>query len=101
MGANGRQRRRRLGGGLGRSAETRQDAHEALQQVGIGQNTHGAPILDDCSGGWFVGRIVERVPLGDHHGMVLEPVTVGAIPDADRRPLRFGAVRRIEPGHPA
>ena len=62
---------------------------------------NGAPILDDCSGGWFVGRIVERVPLGDHHGMALEPVTVGAIPDADRRPLRFGAVRRIEPGHPA
>jgi flavin reductase (DIM6/NTAB) family NADH-FMN oxidoreductase RutF len=32
----------------------------------------GAPILDGVAG-WFSGRILERLPLGDHVGMLLEP----------------------------
>ena len=32
----------------------------------------GAPILDGVAG-WFSGRILERLPMGDHVGMLLEP----------------------------
>jgi len=59
----------------------------------------GVPVLDDVVA-WFVGRVVERVDLGDHVGHVLEP-----LPDAGTG--RAGAYytfrqgRRLEPGHPA
>ena len=32
----------------------------------------GAPILDDCDAS-FEGRIVEKIPFGDHVGFVLRP----------------------------
>lgn len=33
----------------------------------------GLPILQEC-GNWFVGRVLERLDLGDHAGFLLEPV---------------------------
>ena len=58
---------------------------------------HGVPILDDVDA-WFVGRILERVELGDHRGHLLEPVAVKAAP---RDNLRLGDARDIEAGHDA
>lgn len=35
----------------------------------------GQPVLDDAPA-WFVGRVLERFALGDHVGLLLEPVAV-------------------------
>ncbi|HUR76709.1 MAG TPA: flavin reductase family protein [Acidimicrobiales bacterium] len=58
---------------------------------------HDMPILDRIDA-WFVGRIVERVELGDHLGHVLEPVAAKA---AARENLQYGEARDIQAGHPA
>jgi flavin reductase (DIM6/NTAB) family NADH-FMN oxidoreductase RutF len=58
----------------------------------------GVPLLDGCPNR-FVGRIVERVELGDHVGMVLEPVFAEA--DEESAQLGFHRAKRIEPGHEA
>ena len=58
----------------------------------------GVPLLDDCPA-YVVGRILERRPLGDHTGFLLEPVSVEG---ADRaEPLTLDDVEDLEPGHPA
>jgi flavin reductase (DIM6/NTAB) family NADH-FMN oxidoreductase RutF len=56
----------------------------------------GAPVLDGLES-WFAGRVLERVPYGDHVGFLLEPVEVrvGALHDT----LTFRRGRWIEPGH--
>jgi flavin reductase (DIM6/NTAB) family NADH-FMN oxidoreductase RutF len=56
------------------------------------------PILQDC-GNWFVGRILDRLDLGDHTGFLLDPVA--AHRTEGNRFLPFHRARRIEPGHPA
>jgi len=58
----------------------------------------GVPILERAPA-WFVGRIVDRVDLGDHAGLLLEPSDVGGRTPAS--PLMFSAVRDLEAGHPA
>lgn len=58
----------------------------------------GVPVLDDCTS-WFVGRALERIPVGDHTAVVLEPVEAAHAPGL--RPLRFAAVKDMAPGHPA
>jgi flavin reductase (DIM6/NTAB) family NADH-FMN oxidoreductase RutF len=58
----------------------------------------GVPLLDGCPNR-FVGRIVERIDLGDHMGFVLDPVFAEA--DADSAQLGFHRAKRIEPGHEA
>jgi flavin reductase (DIM6/NTAB) family NADH-FMN oxidoreductase RutF len=58
----------------------------------------GAPILDDC-GNWFAGRILERIPAGDHWAFLLDPVQ-----DADdpgERAFMFRDAQWIESGHEA
>jgi flavin reductase (DIM6/NTAB) family NADH-FMN oxidoreductase RutF len=58
----------------------------------------GVPILERAPA-WFIGRIVDRVDLGDHEGLILEPSDVaGRTP---MPPLMFSAVRDLEAGHPA
>jgi flavin reductase (DIM6/NTAB) family NADH-FMN oxidoreductase RutF len=54
------------------------------------------PILDDC-GRWFVGRILERRPLGDHVGYLLEPIAAHNQGPEDG--LFFHHVRDLDPGH--
>lgn len=56
----------------------------------------GAPVLS-ALGNWFAGRILERIPLGDHWGFVLEPIEgeAGGSPDS----LTFHRAKGIEPGH--
>jgi flavin reductase (DIM6/NTAB) family NADH-FMN oxidoreductase RutF len=60
----------------------------------------GVPLLDACPTR-FVGRILERVPLGDHTGYVLEPIAVQGSATAVAGYLRFQEVRDLDPGHPA
>jgi flavin reductase (DIM6/NTAB) family NADH-FMN oxidoreductase RutF len=59
----------------------------------------GAPLLVECPLR-LSGRIVDRHPLGDHVGFLLEPVAVWA--DEEGRPLDIRrAAADIDPGHPA
>jgi flavin reductase (DIM6/NTAB) family NADH-FMN oxidoreductase RutF len=56
----------------------------------------GVPVLDGTAG-WFLGRVVDRFPMGDHTAHVLEPIR-----GERRRPvvqLGFQDVRDMEPGH--
>ncbi|HUQ39818.1 MAG TPA: flavin reductase family protein [Acidimicrobiales bacterium] len=56
----------------------------------------GAPLLHGPA--WFVGRILDRVDLGDHVGHVLEPVAVGRADALDEQ-LGFQEAKDIDPGH--
>lgn len=59
----------------------------------------GVPMLDDCPVR-FVGRILDRVALGDHIGYELEPVLAeGGGEPGDY--IRFQDVEDLDPGHPA
>jgi flavin reductase (DIM6/NTAB) family NADH-FMN oxidoreductase RutF len=58
----------------------------------------GVPVLD-AAAGWFAGRILDRLVLGDHTGLVVEPFAGSAGGDADL--LRFAHVRDLDPGHDA
>lgn len=55
----------------------------------------GVPLLDDCPD-WFVGRVVERLALGDHEGFLLEPV---ATHHEGAGFQTFQESRDIDPGH--
>ena len=58
----------------------------------------GLPLLSDCPSR-FAGRIVERAPLGDHVGHVLEPF---AGEDASAGGwFPFSRAKEIDPGHEA
>jgi flavin reductase (DIM6/NTAB) family NADH-FMN oxidoreductase RutF len=57
----------------------------------------GLPLIDACPT-WFAGRILDRLPLGDHGGFLLEPFSGN---DAHDGWLGFEAAKRIEPGHEA
>ena len=59
----------------------------------------GVPVLEDCPT-YVVGRILERRPLGDHVGFLLEPVAVDARSD-DADPLTLEDVEDVDPGHRA
>jgi flavin reductase (DIM6/NTAB) family NADH-FMN oxidoreductase RutF len=62
------------------------------------QEKHGAPVLTGTRA-WFVGRVLERVPLGDHVGHLLEPFD-GRVGERLRQ-LAFQRVKTMKPGHPA
>ena len=59
---------------------------------------HGVPVLD-ASPAWFVGEIVQRLDLGDHHGLLLTPVATGGV--SDGAVLTLQQLSDLEPGHPA
>jgi flavin reductase (DIM6/NTAB) family NADH-FMN oxidoreductase RutF len=58
----------------------------------------GQPILDEC-GSWFVASVIERRPLGDHVGFLLDPIA--AAHDDAQTYARFSRMGPIAPGHPA
>jgi flavin reductase (DIM6/NTAB) family NADH-FMN oxidoreductase RutF len=58
----------------------------------------GTPVLDAVQA-WFGGWVLERIPLGDHVGFLLEPFAGDAGPVAP--PLGFQQVRDLDPGHEA
>ena len=58
----------------------------------------GAPVLDDCPN-WFAGRILERLPVGDHVAFLLDPIEAGASDDPSQ--FDFHRAKRFPPGHEA
>lgn len=56
----------------------------------------GTPVLADCAG-WIAGRVLERVPLGDHLGLLLEPFE--GEDRGDEPDLGFQDAKGIDPGH--
>lgn len=59
---------------------------------------HGLPILSGVPA-WFTGRVIDRVALGDHTGVLVAPDGGDAAPDP-AGPLTFRQVGDLEPGHP-
>jgi flavin reductase (DIM6/NTAB) family NADH-FMN oxidoreductase RutF len=59
---------------------------------------YGVPVLEACAA-WLVAEVESRVDLGDHEGLVLAPLVVGAGPV--ERPLMFSAVQHLKAGHDA
>jgi flavin reductase (DIM6/NTAB) family NADH-FMN oxidoreductase RutF len=57
----------------------------------------GVPLLGECPRR-LVGRILARIPLGDHVGHLLAPLRVEAEPTS---PLTYQDVADVEAGHPA
>lgn len=58
----------------------------------------GIPILDDCPR-VLVARIIERFDLGDHTGLLLDPVSIEVRPGEPT--LTLADLDDVEPGHPA
>jgi flavin reductase (DIM6/NTAB) family NADH-FMN oxidoreductase RutF len=58
---------------------------------------NGVPLIDGLA--VVVGRIIDRIDLGDHVGHLIEPVAVFG-ESMDDRPLRLSDVDDMEPGHP-
>lgn len=59
----------------------------------------GLPVLARCPS-WFAGRILERIPLGDHVGHVIEPFA-GESGTPGRGWFPFQRAKEVEPGHEA
>jgi len=58
----------------------------------------GAPLLEECPN-WFAGRILTRIPAGDHDAFLLDPYAAHG--ESGDRPFEFHRAKRIDPGHPA
>jgi flavin reductase (DIM6/NTAB) family NADH-FMN oxidoreductase RutF len=58
----------------------------------------GTPVLAACRN-WFAGRILDRLPAGDHCAYLLEPIEARS--DTDERPFAFHRAQRLDPGHEA
>jgi flavin reductase (DIM6/NTAB) family NADH-FMN oxidoreductase RutF len=74
------------------------DEVDKFERCAWSDGPHGLPLLDDCENR-FVGRVIERVTLGDHVGFLLEPVDVDY--GTAGRQFTFHRARRIEAGHEA
>src|SRR3954453_4203393 len=61
------------------------------------EGPRGVPLLDDCPT-WFIGRVLDRRPLGDHVGFLLEPIAAAA---GDEAWLRRRDGLDIDAGHDA
>jgi flavin reductase (DIM6/NTAB) family NADH-FMN oxidoreductase RutF len=59
----------------------------------------GVALLDDCPA-WFAGAVLSRHDTGDHVGLLLRPVAVGAGLEPGRQ-LGFQDVRHLPPGNEA
>jgi flavin reductase (DIM6/NTAB) family NADH-FMN oxidoreductase RutF len=73
------------------------DDVDKFAQVAWHEGDGGVPILDRCRN-WFVGRVVARVPAGDHDAYLLDPVASQA---AEQEDFTFHMAKGIAPGHPA
>jgi flavin reductase (DIM6/NTAB) family NADH-FMN oxidoreductase RutF len=74
------------------------DEVDKLTQTTWHEGPEGVPILDEVAD-VFVGRVLERVDLGDHVGHLLEPVA--ARHEGDAEMLGFQEARDIDACHPA
>ncbi|MYR45683.1 flavin reductase family protein [Streptomyces sp. SID5910] len=75
------------------------DDVDKFRQVRRRHGYGGAVLLEDTEA-WFVGRVVERTPGGDHVGFVLDPVEWGGSGTSGGPLLRLSDARTIEAGHP-
>jgi flavin reductase (DIM6/NTAB) family NADH-FMN oxidoreductase RutF len=73
------------------------DEVDKFARVAWHEGPGGVPILDRCRN-WFVGRVVTRVPAGDHDAYVLEPIEARA---GEQEDFMFHMAKRIAPGHEA
>ena len=60
----------------------------------------GVPLLDAITDR-FVGRVLERVPTGDHTMHLLEPLPDSASTSDAWTQLGFQRAKQLDPGHPA
>ena len=74
------------------------DEIDKLSDVAWREGLAGAPILEECSA-WLEGIVLERFPLGDHVGYLLEVIDVAS--DLDHDTMLKSEVMGLEPGHPA
>ncbi len=72
------------------------DEIDKFERVQWHPGPDGAPVLD-ALGNWFAGRILERLPFGDHCGFLLEPI--GGAAGRGESTLTFHRAKWIEPGH--
>ena len=75
------------------------DEEDKFDQTTWRPGPDGLPLLDDCPS-WFAGRILERTPLGDHVGHVIEPFAGEDGGEGDGF-YPFSRAKRIDPGHEA
>lgn len=61
------------------------------------EGPEAVPVLAGCPN-WFIARVLERLPVGDHEALLLEPVAVG---EGEPSQLSFHRAKRMEPGHEA
>ena len=74
------------------------DEIDKFSQCGWQPGPGGVPVLDDCPR-VMIGRILERLDLGDHTGLLLEPVSVEVRPGEPT--LTLADLDGVEPGHSA
>ena len=74
------------------------DQTDKLGAVSWREGLSGAPILDECST-WLEGVVLQRVPLGDHIGYLLE--VVDAQTDLTEETMHESDATSFEPGHRA
>jgi flavin reductase (DIM6/NTAB) family NADH-FMN oxidoreductase RutF len=72
------------------------DEIDKFARVGWRPGPGGVPVLEACTS-WFAGRVLDRLLVGDHTAVVLEPVEVRHV--LGLRPLRFADVKDMAPGH--
>jgi flavin reductase (DIM6/NTAB) family NADH-FMN oxidoreductase RutF len=73
------------------------DDVDKLSLVEWHEGPEGTAVLDRTAG-WFTGRVVDRVDLGDHTGVVLAPIA-GEVRRPPSRQLGFQSVKDLHPGH--
>ena len=74
------------------------DDVDKLERCAWHDGPAGTPVLDEC-GNWFAGRILERLPAGDHCALLLEPFEAHS--DGGHDAFSFHRARRMNPGHEA
>jgi flavin reductase (DIM6/NTAB) family NADH-FMN oxidoreductase RutF len=74
------------------------DEVDKFERCGWLPGPEGVPLLSRCPAR-FVGAVEARLDLGDHEGLLLAPVHVGA--GLDGGALMFSTVAGMDAGHPA
>jgi flavin reductase (DIM6/NTAB) family NADH-FMN oxidoreductase RutF len=72
------------------------DVADKFEGLNVEAGPEEVPVLADVER-WFAGAVLERLDLGDHTGMVLEPIAGDA--ESAAEPLDFQQVADIDPGH--
>jgi flavin reductase (DIM6/NTAB) family NADH-FMN oxidoreductase RutF len=74
------------------------DEVDKFERCAWREGPHGTPVLEEC-GNWFAGRVLQRLPAGDHCALLLEPFDAHS--DTREDAFTFHRARRMEPGHEA